>query len=48
MQSNIKYPGVDVGSVHNPVVARIQVGLKKIVQIFIRKPNIKTLKNMSQ
>lgn len=29
------YPGVDVGSDHNPVVAQIQIRLKEIVRISI-------------
>ncbi|XP_030753190.1 craniofacial development protein 2-like [Sitophilus oryzae] len=42
------YPGADVGSDHNPVVARIRMRLKKIVRKFTKKPNMSLLRSEAQ
>lgn len=42
------YPGADVGSDHNPVVARMRIRLKRIGKSFTKKPNMDALRNESQ
>ncbi|XP_030752245.1 uncharacterized protein LOC115879485 [Sitophilus oryzae] len=42
------YPGADVGSDHNPVVARIRMRLKKFVRKFTKKPNMSLLRSEAQ